>query len=207
MALSCYILEGTWWNHKEVPQVLPYFQALELTDGGIRLSHRSVRTLDDIKYWASKIPKNERAFLYFACHGERQSLQPISGSKNAISNDVLLDALYDSTKENAVDFLHFGCCQMIKRLNKDESIRSYLEYSGARWVSGYSKSVDWFKSMLLDLALLADFAIPIRYASKKKHVKISYRGQDFINNYQALSKSLGFAGGYKSSRNGIEIFQ
>lgn len=62
MALSCYILEGTWWNHKEVPQVLPYFQALELTDGGIRLSHRSVRTLDDIKYWASKIPKNERAF-------------------------------------------------------------------------------------------------------------------------------------------------
>ena len=44
MPASCYILEGTWWNNREVPEVLPYFQALQTSLGGLKLGHRRQRS-------------------------------------------------------------------------------------------------------------------------------------------------------------------
>ncbi len=156
MAISCYVLEGTWWSNREVPQVLPYFQALENSGNRINLSHRTIRNIEDINYWVSKIRKNEKAFLYFACHGENQMLVP---SDNPISSDKLHRALRQA-KEGAIEFIHFGCCEMISPNERRRSLEAYLSVSGAKWVSGYSKAIDWLPSMLLDLALIADLAIP-----------------------------------------------
>jgi len=53
----CYIFEGVWWQTREIPQVLPFLQALGLCNGGLSLSHRTFRTADDLQYWLQRIPK------------------------------------------------------------------------------------------------------------------------------------------------------
>jgi hypothetical protein len=202
--LNCYILEGTWWNYREVPQVLPYFQALAMTHPHLRVSHRSIRTASDIEFWVKKIRKGERAFLYFACHGYKLDLYPI-GERHPIRNAELLEAL-GAAKPYSIDYIHFGCCQMIRRMRKDESLTSYLNATGAIWASGYSKMVDWFQGTLLDLALISELAIPMHLDSKDRYVKPSYRGKRFTTDYNLQSKRLGFAGGYINSDGQLRIF-
>lgn len=51
MKAPCYIPEGAWWKNREVPLTLPYFQALMGSNGGIELSHRTIRSADDVKFW------------------------------------------------------------------------------------------------------------------------------------------------------------
>lgn len=204
MTMSCYMLEGTWWSNRETPQVLPYFDALVKSGNKINLSHRTFRNADDIAYWVSKIKKNERAFLYFACHGENQNLVPSDG-KSFISNDQLLEGLA-TAKKGAVEFIHFSCCEMLSAKKPGESLEKYLKSSGAKWASGYSKSPDWLQSTLLDLALVADLAVPYHNEGKKKNVKLSFRGRNFLNNYEQLVRSLGFSGAYNNGKGKIELF-
>jgi len=204
MTMSCYILEGTWWSNREVPQVLPYFEALANSGDRINLSHRTFRNVDDISYWVSRISKNERAFLYFACHGENQMLVPADG-RSPIENDKLLEAL-SNAKEGAIEFIHFGCCEMLSRDDRRKSLENYLKATNAKWASGYSESVDWLQSMLLDLALIADLAVPYHDDGKKKHVKLSFRGRKFMSNYEQLVRGLGFSAAYDNGVRKIELF-
>lgn len=203
MALSCYILEGTWWGNREVPQILPYFQALDISGYNINLSHRTIRNVDDIAYWVGKIRKNENAFLYFACHGDNLELSPTNDSR--ISEDELEKSLR-KTKENAISFLHFGCCEMISEKNRRKTLTKYLIASKAKWVSGYSKEIEWLRSTLLDLALIADFAIPYHKASNKKNVRMYSRGKKFFKNYKLSVDILGFSGGYCNKKGEIALF-
>lgn len=204
MTLSCYMLEGTWWSNREVPQVLPYFQALSSSGNRINLSHRTFRNAADIRYWVQKIKKDERAFLYFACHGENQMLIPADG-RSPIKNDELLEAL-KSAKKGAIEFIHFGCCEMLSRNQRRKSLEKYLSAAKAKWASGYSVEIDWLPSMLLDLALIADLAVPYHEDGKKKSVKLSFRGRRFLKNYEQLVRGLGFSGAYKNGAGKIELF-
>lgn len=204
MTLSCYVLEGTWWSNREVPQVLPYFTALANSADRINLSYRTFRNIEDVEHWVSRIGKNERAFLYFACHGEDQQLIPADG-RSPISNSSLLEAL-DNSKKGAIEFLHFSCCEMISRDNRRESLQNYLEASKGKWVSGYRKSPDWLQSMLLDLALVADLAVPYHNDGKAKGVKLSFRGRRFLKDYRQPVESLGFSGAYSNRAGNIELF-
>jgi len=203
-SISCYIFEGTWWSNREVPQILPYFQALEISGNRIKLSHRTFRNADDISHWISRIPADERAFVYFACHGEKQQLVPVDG-RSPIKNENLLDALA-TAKNDAIDFLHFGCCEMISENNRRKSLESYLLASNAKWVSGYAKTIDWLPSTLLDLALVAELAVPYYNDSKKKKVKLSFRGRRFLKYYEQLVRSLEFSGAYMNGCGNIELF-
>lgn len=204
MALACYVLEGTWWSNREVPQILPFFLALENSGTNINLSHRTFRNADDIEYWVSRIPKNEHAFLYFACHGENQMLIP-SDARQPIKNKELLNALRRA-KPGAIDFLHFGCCEMIDGENRRKSLESYLKASQAKWVSGYSQAIYWLKSTLLDLALISELAVPFHEAGKKKNARLSFKGRKFLKEYEQLVRSQGFSGAYKKSNGEIELF-
>lgn len=204
MTMSCYLLEGTWWSNREVPQVLPYLEALSNSGDRINLSHRTFRNADDIGYWVSKIRKNERAFLYFACHGEDQMLIPADG-ESSIENEILLEML-GNAKQGAIEFIHFGCCEMIASEQRRKSLENYLSATGAKWASGYSESIDWLQSTLLDLALIADLAVPYHEARKKKNVKLSVRGRNFQSNYEQLVRGLGFSGAYDNGFGKVELF-
>jgi hypothetical protein len=205
MTISCYIFEGTWWNHRETPQILPFFLALQNSGNRINLSHRTFRNADDIGFWISKIKKDEKAFVYFACHGENLKLIPTDSNK-AINNDELLKAIANNAKSGAIEFLHFSCCEMISKENKRLTLKNYLNASKAKWVSGYSESVDWLESTLLDLTLIAKLALPYNNDSNKISPKLSIRAKNFSLNYEQLIRSLKFSGAYKNGKGEVELF-
>jgi hypothetical protein len=186
--LTCYILEGTWWSTRETPQILPYFQALANSGKGIELSHRTFRNIDDLVYWIRKIRKNEGAFLYIASHGEGLKLVPTSKNEK-INNTDVIEALKQA-KPGAISFLHFGCCEMIDANNRRSCLDAYLTASNAKWVSGYDRTVDWLPSTLLDLALIAELAVPYYADARTTTPRLSIRGRNFINNYEQLVRSL-----------------
>ena len=204
MAISFYMLEGIWWDNREVPQVLPYFQALENDGNKIKLSYKTFRNAEDIAYWVSRIRKNERAFLYFACHGVEQNLIPADG-RSPITNEELRDAL-GQAKPGAIEFLHFGCCEMIPDDQRKPTLKKYLKASQAKWVSGYSGDVDWLRTTLLDMALIAELAIPYHEDGKSKNPKLSIRGRNFIKDYEQLVRAIGFSGAYNNGVGKIEFF-
>jgi hypothetical protein len=203
LSITVYILEGTWWSNKEIPQVLPYFQALENSGNRIKLAHYTFRNAADIKYWISRIPRDEKAFVYFACHGDHHKLVP-TDNRSTIEKNDLLNALR-SAKKGAIEFLHFGCCGIIAKNGRRKALTTYLNASQSKWVSGYAADVDWLSSTLLDLALVAELSIPYHNDGKKRNVKLSFRGRRFLKYYNQLVRSLGFSGAYKNTR-GIELF-
>ena len=142
--------------------------------------------------------------MYFACHGKNQNLIP-ADRRSAINITELLEAL-SVPNIGAIEFMHFSCCEMVSSDNRKQSLAEYLTASNAKWASGYSKSADWLQSMLLDLASIAGLAVPYHNEGKKKNVKVSFRGRNFLKNYNQLVRELGFSRAYKNRRGEIELF-
>jgi hypothetical protein len=191
MKAPVYILEGTWWSSTETPIVLPYFEALAGSDSRIILSHRTIRNADDVKFYVQRLRKNERAFLYFACHGLEQRLLPVDDS-TGISRKELLDALSDH-REQAVAFIHFGCCEMVDPCHRRRSLGEIMEASGARWASGYTRRIDWLRSMLFDLTLVSEVYLYFRGRMGRMGPKIVTPAQRFLADHDQVSRSLGFS--------------
>ena len=121
-AAPCYIFEGLWWQTREVPQVLPFLQALAAFDGGLSLSHRTFRTGDDLRYWFSRIPKGDRSLVYIACHGRDGNLKPVDG-RSQIKWEELIEALR-AAKPGAIEFLHFGACEIVEEGNRRQRLEA-----------------------------------------------------------------------------------
>ncbi|MBE7515127.1 MAG: hypothetical protein HS105_00735 [Chloracidobacterium sp.] len=185
------ILEGTWWNTHEVPLVLPYFHALEISHREIDISHRTFRNADDVSYYVSRIPKNSGVFLYFACHGVDSELKP-AGERSRISWEALQEVL-SSAKDGAISFIHFGCCEMVRSGARRETLEPLLDISGAKWVSGYTNEIGWLESMLLDLALVSQVFVPFSWASDGRTAQLKRRATKFVENYEHLARQLGFS--------------
>jgi hypothetical protein len=185
------VLEGAWWSNHKVPLVLPYFHALSISHRDIDLSHRTIRSVEDIGYYVSRISKNSGALLYFACHGEELHLKP-AGERAKITQLELLDAL-SKAKEGAVSFVHFGCCEMIDPNARRDTHQKILDASGAKWSSGYTTSVDWLQSMFLDLALVTEVFVPQCASIDGRVTRLKKRAGDFVNSYEQLARQLGFS--------------
>lgn len=206
MKAPVYIFEGTWWSKKETPVVLSYFQALAASHGNIELSHRTIRSAEDIAYYMKTLRKGDRAFVYFACHGERLWLKP-AGARSRISPDVLCSALSEA-KEGAIGYLHFGCCEMIGESSESRrtSLSRLMEASGARWVSGYSKQIDWLRSMLLDLALVSEFYSAFPRGRKRGGPRVDTVAREFVGSFDQLARGLGFSGMSRAASGRTKLF-
>ena len=192
------ILEGLWWRNHEVPLILPYFNALANSHREIDLSHRTIRSVEDIEYYISHISKNAGAMLYFACHGSELSLYP-TDKHSPISQDALLKALAKA-KQGAVSFIHFGCCEMIAANDRSKSHKKFLNSCGAKWSSGYTKSISWLQSTFLDLALVAEVFVQDHKNFDGRVAPLKKQTENFIKMYDQIARELGFSALAKVSK-------
>lgn len=185
------ILEGSWWDEHEVPQILPYFQALAVThQNDIEISHRTFRNVDDIAFYVSQIGKDEGVMLYFACHGDRGVMEP-SGNTRILPAE-LVQAL-SHAKSNAIAFVHFGSCEMVLQGRRRESHLAIMEACGATWVSGYTKPIEWLPSTFLDLMLAASIFVPQHGVNDGRSKRINHNANTFYGMYEQTIRQLGFS--------------
>lgn len=205
-----YILEGSWWGTSEVPQILPFFQALVTALGPARLSHRTVRSGDDIGYWIRAIPKGSRAFVYVACHGSGGSIHPGADEASTVSKDELVELLRANAKPQAIDFLHLGCCETVEEGKRRQTLEEIVDAAGARWASGYTKAVDWLPSTLLDMSMAAELFIPFHLDANGKSGKgnaphLVKRAKNFVQDHNQLVRKLGFSALTRNSAGGTAL--
>jgi hypothetical protein len=127
-----------------------------------------------------------------------------SGKKSKILQHDLVEALSKS-KENAISFVHFGCCEMVEPGARRESLEKIMHVTGAAWVSGYAREVDWLSSTFLDLALVTEVFVPYYGATDGRSAPLKRNAKNFISDYEQLARTFGFSALSKVS-GGIELF-
>jgi len=185
------ILEGSWWDEHEVPQILPYFQALAVThQKELEITHRTFRTKEDIAFYVAEIPKNAGVMLYIACHGDQGVLRPSGDTVIPLSE--VADAL-KKAPSGAISFVHFGSCEMVVPGRRRECHRLIREACNAIWVSGYTKQVDWLPSTFLDLMLATSIFAPQHGKTDGRAGRINHNANKFFEMYEQTARSLGFS--------------
>lgn len=142
--------------------------------------YRRVATRAELSYYLKQFSKKEyEAYdvFYFNFHGETQRIH-LEGEKDDLTLDELAE-MSNGLFENR--YVHFSSCRTL--LGSDVTLEQFKKDTGARVVSGYTKSVDSDLSALLDLALFGEYfthkQIPTIFGNLEKR-------------FQGLEKELGF---------------
>jgi len=101
---------------------------------------------------------------------------------------------FEGVKTGAIEFVHFSACEIVDEQDRRGRLQEIAGISGARWVSGYSKGIDWLTSMLLDIAVIADLYLPFYHDTYTRRPQLRKRAKLFLRTYEQLARSLGFSG-------------
>ena len=187
------VLEGKWWNKTEAPRVLPFMKAFEenafdmqygtqyLKAVRVDLGYTQIRTSADFASAIRAIPAKAGAFVYVACHGDGgkddskgRRLIPGDG-RTPIAAGAIARAITENAKRDAIAFLHFGACEFVDGGNPKSSLES-LSASGKDPLGvRLSKTIEWMKSTLFDLALIENAFVPYCRAKRPRIGRLARR--------------------------------
>lgn len=142
--------------------------------------YRRIATQAELEYYLRQFSKNEYAkyeIIYFSFHGETHGIQ-LEGEKESLSlNDLL------SIKEGIFNnrIIHFSSCRTL--LGSQKAIDNFKEESGAKSVSGYTKTVDSVLSAIHDIAFF-------RECQERNQIPSIFRQLE--RRYEGIQKELGF---------------
>jgi hypothetical protein len=176
----------TEWNFSETKRmrdkssILPLLQFLE-ESMDIEFIFRKVASREDLKYYLYQLKyKTYKDFqiVYLAFHGNSKSIEMPSEPNNPLTLDELSEISNNQFEDKII---HFGSCRTLNTSQK--TIIDFKHQTGAKIVSGYSKSVDFMKSSILDFAYMSELA------STQKLSTIENKMERLYNN---LMNDLGF---------------
>jgi hypothetical protein len=142
------LLESPWWLPKENPlraSCLPFFQGLERLHDGFNIYYS---TFYDTAGFETALAQDlihtveKRQILYIGAHGNRSSIA--NGRASAILGKA---GLYGRRIGGVI----VSSCLVADR---DENFVEALLSGDINWVFGYTRSVNWLSSILLELAIV-----------------------------------------------------
>ena len=148
---------------------------------GMPYIYRIIATREELKYYLTQFNKanykRKYGFIYLNFHGWTHSLQ-LEGDKNLLTMDELQEIGGNVFQDR---FVHFSSCRTF--LGSQSVIDDFKEKSGAKMVSGYTKSVDTVLSSIFDIALIKEFQTCQQIPAIIQHLN---------NRYSGLQEELGF---------------
>ena len=147
---------------------------------GIPYIYRRIATLGELEYYLKQFCKSEYdkyEIFYFSFHGQTHGIQ-LEGEKEPLSLDDLL-AIGGDVFSNR--FIHFSSCRTL--LGAQKAIDQFKVDSGAKSVTGYTKSVDSVLSAIHDIALFKE-------CLEKEQIPAIFRQLERM--YGGLQEKLGF---------------
>ncbi len=174
-----FALEGEW-NSKpsdraSVIDVLSYLEKVN----GFDYFHRRTATKEEFFHHLGRAGFKKYDIAYLTFHGSKNKIYTLGNSKD---EGIDLNELLDYRDFFAGKIVHFGSCETL-RLDEEELIEFKREL-GVKSISGYTKSVDWMNSGILDLAY---FNLWGGYQKRSKDLEKKLRRQ-----YGGLCEDLGF---------------
>lgn len=143
--------------------------------------YRRVATEGELSYYLKEFGKSEYpkkySIIYFSFHGNTHTIRLEGDNKELTLTDLasIGGAVFSDR------LVHFSSCKTL--LKSDSMVNQFKEETGAKLVSGYSKSVDTMMSAILDLGLFDAFFTYKQIPAIIRRIKSLYGG---------LSQELGF---------------
>ncbi|MCF7987379.1 MAG: hypothetical protein K9L60_07425 [Methylovulum sp.] len=142
------LLESPWWLPRDNPlraTCLPFFQGLERLYDGFNIYYS---TFYDTAGFETALSEDlihtveKRQILYIGAHGNHGSIA--NGRASTLLGKV-------SQHGKRIEGVIISSCLVASREN---NLLNVLASGDVRWVFGYTKSVDWLSSLLLELAIV-----------------------------------------------------
>ncbi|HBZ25644.1 MAG TPA: hypothetical protein DEO54_05310 [Rikenellaceae bacterium] len=180
-----FCLETEWDLSKtkkmrDKTSILPLLSFLEQSEG-VEYIFRNVASRMDLKYYLSQLKYKtyyDFQIVYLAFHGSSKAIEIPSEPNNPLSFTEFID-ISDGILQNKI--VHFGSCRTLH--TSEKTIKEFKDITGARIVSGYTKSIDFVRSSILDIAYFLELVHTINLGTIEK--KMSKR-------YGDLMSDLGF---------------
>lgn len=144
--------------------------------------YRQIATRQELEYYLQKIGEkhyqNKFGIIYFSFHGTPGHLCLSQNGKNDLSFDDIAEmvAPYQSFSGRHI---HFSSCETLNY--EEEKIKNFKRNTGAKTISGYTKTVDSNPAFINELAYfhqITNYSLP----TIKKHMQ----------DYQSQIDKLGF---------------
>lgn len=152
MKARIFCLEGEWENSlKKNYSVETYLKYLHEAFG-VRYIYRKVNSKESLFKYLDILNRQQSAYqeysvIYLAFHGKTKTIY--LDTEEFTTLDELAEKAGNAFKNKTV---HFGSCRTL--LASNSFVEDFRKKTGAKMVSGYSKTIDFFDSSLLDLAYL-----------------------------------------------------
>ncbi len=150
-----FCLETDWTDITRAPTVEPLLDLLSRSPIRIPYIHRNVVTRDALLHYLDKWTQRKHddfPILYVGFHGIEGEVQ--FGDLRKRSSHMSLDEFEEHLAGRCAGrVIHFSSCRTLFLHNK--RIQRFLSATGAVAVSGYGRDIDWIRSAVLDMALLA----------------------------------------------------
>lgn len=143
------VLEQPWWDLSENPEqasILPFFQGLDRILPKVRVYHATFFDLPsfDSAFKHLVSVKEDNVIVYVACHGR-------GGRIGGVNLSTMLERIGDYSKSLNVEGCLLGACEVGGRR---EVMKNSMIGSSLAWMAGYSVSVGWLPSTLVDVNIL-----------------------------------------------------
>ncbi|MDP4201112.1 MAG: hypothetical protein Q8861_00330 [Bacteroidota bacterium] len=165
---------------RDKTSIQPLLTFLEQTEK-IEYVFRNVASRTDLGYYLSHLKYktyNDFQIVYFAFHGSSKAIDIPFEPNNPLTFDELAEISNGLLHDKIV---HFGSCRTLN--TSDQKIREFKESTGAKLVSGYTKTIDFVRSSILDIAYFCELDRAINLGTIEN--KMNKR-------YGELMKDLGF---------------
>ncbi|MFO0827549.1 MAG: DUF6642 family protein [Phycisphaerales bacterium] len=150
-----FCLETDWTGVAKAPSVFSLLGLLRSSPLRIPSIHRHVATEDSFRHYIEKWTQRQHGdypILYLALHGVEGEVQ--FGDLRRAGNHVTLGEIEEVLRGKCRGrVLHFSSCRTL--ITHERRVQRFLKATGAIAVSGYGRDIDWIRSAILDLALLA----------------------------------------------------
>jgi hypothetical protein len=150
------VLENPWWTPQENPRrtsVLPFIEGLERCIGSFNIYHANFYELQGFRYALNfdlTQTNEDRLFLYIASHGQGKMVGGTTGF-NGIQLSSLLKVIRNVAGPNNLEGVVIGSCEVGCNVG---DFMDTMKNSHLRWIFGYTCSIHWMPSMMVDLAIL-----------------------------------------------------
>ena len=142
--------------------------------------YRRVATLSELTYYLKQFQKKEYQkynVLYFSFHGETHVIQ-LEGEKKALTLSELKEIGGQVFNDR---YVHLSSCRTL--LGAEDVAQEFKKETGAKILTGYTKSVDEDLAAIHDVALIGELL-------KRKQIAPLFKA--LKENYEGLEKKLGF---------------
>lgn len=147
--------------------------------------YRRVATIEELKYYFKKFHEkqyvNNYNIFYFSFHGNTHLISFESGY--FLDLPTLADLSKEENGESIFKdkYVHFGSCRTMH--GSETFLKNFIEKTGAKMVSGFTKGVKPFPSAIHDAALIKEMLTCSQTRAVINHMNKYYEG---------LQEELGF---------------